>query len=262
VIPTMTIHQRVAAACFAAMSAISMLTACGEANHDNAADNRDCIGAAEDFASIVIIVPVHRGAATPSIPSSWACVLEAALERGAPISVVTSEGDPRVPLRHFTAVMTDVNANAHRDDLVAAENRVIDTATSSSASSDGNDFWAALTVSADLGAAYAGRVRILSLEPGLSDRGVIDMSMPGMSGSDAGEVARYVRRMSACGQLADAVVELDMLGFGVFPQPELPVQQRENITVIWESSLKACGAQVKSLSRTLRTNCAGIRMRR
>src|ERR1700694_5878480 len=75
--------------------------------------------------ALVIVVSVHQGAAKPSLPAAAACDVESALRAGAPISIVSAEGTPRVLMKSAKWTLNDgqpesSNPQASGDDLSAA----------------------------------------------------------------------------------------------------------------------------------------------
>lgn len=242
-----TLPARCGIAAVAGAITLATLTGCGTDHHDSIAGSAtQCTAPADQVTSVVIVASVHRGATAARLPAEWACTLKDALTRQIPISVVTSESVPQVALRQFTTAITTINPTAQHDDLVAAQNRVIGAVSAARASSEGDDLWAALTMAADL--TRGNHSTILSLDNGLSDRGALTMTTPGMSSADPADVVAYLRRTNSCGNLTGSTVELVGIGYSTPPQPPLPEQQRTSIAEIWTAALRGCGARASTFA--------------
>jgi len=194
--------------------------------------------------SLTIITPVHEGSPAPHIPAELSCVLGEALNEGAPVNVVTSEGAPQVILRGYRPDISDIEGPPHDDDLIAAQNTVIAAARSATATSDGNDLHAALSLAADLAAANGPGGVIISLDSGLTDSGVIRFTEPGMTTASPTEIATFVSATASCPHLTDTALVFYGLGYGVAPQQILTVQQRDTISGTWVEVAGTCGATV------------------
>ena len=199
--------------------------------------------------SLTLVVPVHQGAPAPAVPREWDCAMDAAIRGGLPISVVTSEGEPRVLVRSSVAEVRTDNDLVAKDDVTRAKNELILAITAASAESDGNDLLAALALAGDLSPAG----QVMSLDNGITDTGALRTVEEGMSTSiDAVDVAQNVQDNGACPTLTGVHVELYSLGYQVAPGEAISQRQRTRVTEIWSTTLQACGATttVVSLPRT------------
>jgi outer membrane protein OmpA-like peptidoglycan-associated protein len=192
--------------------------------------------------SLTLIIPVHRGAQAPDLPQQWQCAIESALTRGVPINIVTAEGKPQVVLHGFTAELTTINPDARQDDLVAAQNTVINAATRARATSPGDDLLAAQNLAADLASTSGIAGQIMSLDNGLTDTGVLRIADDGMTGASPDQVASFVTANRACANLKGKTMQYYALGFSSAPQEPLSQRQRDTISKTYVEVAKACGA--------------------
>ena len=240
-----------------AFAAVLGLTGCGGSSEaatskpgaggTTAAPPRDCVKGS----SLTMIVPVHQGAQAPALPQQWQCAIEVALLGRVPINIVTAEGKPQVVLRGFTAEIETINPEAAHDDLVAAQNTVINAAAQARASSNGNDLLAALSLAADLSPGNGRGAQILSLDSGLTDTGVVRIT-EGLSGAAPKDVASFVTTNNACPMLKGKNVHFYGLAYGAPPQESLSQYQKDTISRIWSDIATTCGAaaQAVALPRT------------
>jgi len=149
-----------------------------------------------------------------------------------------------VILRGYRPDISDIEGPPHDDDLIAAQNTVIAAARSATATSDGNDLHAALSLAADLAAANGPGGVIISLDSGLTDSGVIRFTEPGMTTASPTEIATFVSATASCPHLTDTALVFYGLGYGVAPQQILTVQQRDTISGTWVEVAGTCGATV------------------
>lgn len=238
--PTPRPQGRVAAALTAATLLITTLAGCGGTGTAPAADPGCFSGT-----GLVLVVPVHQNAQAPGVPQEWDCALDTAIRSSAPVSVVTSEGVPQVLLKEYVADISTENPLAADDDTAAAKSAVVAAVAAATATSDGNDTLAALSLAADL----APGGQILSADNGASDTGVVRTADPGMTTAiNAADVAQQVVDLGSCPAVEGQHVSLYSLGYQVAPARPISQRQRDTVTATWQLVLEACGAVVDTVA--------------
>lgn len=231
-------------AAFAALATFGLGGCAGLA--DDASGTADDAGAGQApcpvGTSLTLVVPVHQGAPAPTVPQEWRCAIEGAVDAGVPISVVTSEGAPRLALRGYVATLDDTNPETLRRDVNLAQTAVIGAVMEASAGSDGNDLLGALALAADAATAAGPGGVILSLDPGVTDTGVLRTADEGMTLAAPEDVAVFVSEHGACPALTDTEVAFYSLGYTAAPQPALSRRQVANLAGIWVAVAQSCGA--------------------
>ncbi len=238
--------QHVSRFCALAVYAIASLTACSPPTELGPAGPPCSPPAAS---ALVLVVAVHQGASSPSVPVAAACEVESAIRSTTPISVVTAEGRPRLVLRSATWSLNDgqpesANPQAYQDDLTVAHSTVLTAVQTAEASSEHHDLLAALTMAADQGRQTGSTTRVLIVDNGLSDSGAVDMTRPGMTAADPpGEVADFLAAHGGCpASLAGTSMTMYGAGYGVEPQQKLSLRQVDQVGKIWQAVIAACGA--------------------
>lgn len=244
----MNTHHRSVKALTATALLVTGVTACSTRDVDPAPPpGVPCVIDAE-VEAIAFVLPVHEGAAT-GMPRQFGCLLTTALEKGLPVRVVTSEGTPRVAVRE-DVTPDPVNPVAFEDDVAAAGARVVDQVNALTATSDGNDNWAALGLASDelasLGATGR-RALIVSRDNGNSDSGLLRIADPGMTEADPADVVRLVTDNDGCASLDGVAVTLYGVGETVAPHPALSARQRNWIADQYVAALDACGARASAV---------------
>ncbi len=228
----------------ASLAAVALLTACGGTSTPTAPQQPPRCKIPLTADSLVLVVPVHRGAAS-GLWQQVECTLEEAGSRGASVSVVTVEGEPKVLLK-TTITPTGANPSAVKANLVKQINTVNEAVNNARATSEGTDLLEALAIAADT----AANAQVISFDPGLNDRGLLDFTKLGMLGLDeAGmdEAAAHVAGDPSCRKYAGRSITLVGLGHGVEPQPALRAGQRATVGSTYATVLEACGATVQVL---------------
>lgn len=232
----------------AAALLVAGLTACGPHDASPTGEASAACTMDDEVEGLAIVLPVHQGAPT-GMPAQFACLLQTALERGLPVRVVTSEGTPRVAVRE-DVTPDSVNEVAFRDDVAAAEARVVDQVNALTATSNGNDTWAALGLAADELASVGvqgSHALIVSRDSGNSDSGVLRIADPGMTEADPADVVRLITRSGACASLDSATVTMYGVGETVAPHPALSARQRASIAEQYVAALEGCGARASDV---------------
>jgi OOP family OmpA-OmpF porin len=224
------------------------VTACGPGQDPPVEEASPSCAVHDDVRGVAIVLPVHQGSPT-GMPGQLGCLLRSALERGLPVRVVTSEGTPRVAVR-VDATPTDINPEAFRDDVTAAEASVVQQVNALTATSDGNDTWAALVLASDELASVGVEGRhalIVSRDSGGSDSGVLRIADPGMTEVEPTDVARFITRNEACGSFDGTTVQMYGVGETVAPHPALSARQRASIAELYIAALERCGARASAV---------------
>lgn len=235
------------------LSATVSLTAtgCGTASQATDAESKPT-QSCEAPSSLVVLIAVHQGAPAASLPASAQCSVDRAIAAGAPISIVTIEGKPKVLMTSRTWELNDGqpekdNPEAYADDLAAAGATVAKTVKGATASSNGNNLMTAMAMAADQ--SWSRRIgtsdaTLIVADSGYTDSGAVNMTQAGMTSADPNEVATMIKGSDSCPDLAGTRVVLTGFGYATDPQPALPLSQSKNITTIWEKTLTGCGAKV------------------
>jgi outer membrane protein OmpA-like peptidoglycan-associated protein len=86
--------------------------------------------------------------------------------------------------------------------------------------------------------------RIVVLDNGLSDRGPVDFTVPGMTEAHAGDVVAALRRRGAITRSSFAGLTVELVGLGTTvaaPQPALPARQVAALTAVYTAVVRAGG---------------------
>ncbi|GHG59014.1 hypothetical protein GCM10012320_32880 [Sinomonas cellulolyticus] len=232
-----------AAAASALAAAAAMLTGCGAP----APASAQSAGCAPAPSALAIVVAVHADAA-PGIPAEAGCLVNAALEADAPISVVAEDGAPYAVLtRHAYGIVP--GSDTHDGDLDKARTDLIRTVTTAAARTDGDNALAALALAGQLTARTDGATAgpawspaVVVVSPGLPDTGKLDLTVASMATAPAGEVADAVTAAKAVPALPGTRVLWAGLGQAAGAQQPLPAAQAGNYQAIWEAVLAKAGA--------------------
>lgn len=137
------------------------------------------------------------------------------------------------------------NPQAYQDDLTVAHSTVLTAVQTAEASSEHHDLLAALTMAADQGRQTGSTTRVLIVDNGLSDSGAVDMTRPGMTAADPGEVADFLAAHGGCpASLAGTSMTMYGAGYGVEPQQKLSLRQVDQVGKIWQAVIAACGGRL------------------
>ena len=199
--------------------------------------------------ALALVVSVHQNTPAPGVPTALKCDLEATLGAGHPVNIVGLDGDPEVVAKDGFSVSSNAkNPDARKAELVRTESAVVESVKALEASSDGADLIAGLRVAADWARSKgAPDARIVLIDSGLPDRGLLNMTIPGMIGADPAEVAEFLNSQGALNALSGMQVSLVGVGYTTSPQPPLAATHIDNVTAILKASLEDAGATVTVL---------------
>jgi outer membrane protein OmpA-like peptidoglycan-associated protein len=232
-------------AALALLAAALLLAGCGQADTPQASSNADATSCATPQ-GLVLVVGVHRNEPAPGVPVVLACPLGKAIGSRRPVAVVADDGNPFVTLSATVLPVSTANAAAWANDTRAEEDRVLAAVASAKARTPGADLLGALSVAADEArSAGIAHPTIAVIDSGLSDRGLINFTEPGMLGADPAQIARFVAAQGALPDLRGASVDLIGLGYTTAPQPPLDAAQRVEVDRIWAAVASAAGASVE-----------------
>jgi outer membrane protein OmpA-like peptidoglycan-associated protein len=192
---------------------------------------------------VVLIVGAHRDAPAPSLDSSVACLVAAAIKAGRPVILVDASGQPTVVAPRLMSVRGGTLAQ-QVSPRVAQDVRSVNAAIAGlRPGSPGVDDLAALAVAADA-ARSAGmpHAQLILLDSGLDDRGSLDFTVPGMLAAAPSEVASQLRADGNEPDLHGFTVVLVGLGYTAPPQAPLAAKWRRNVSQIWQAVVTSGGA--------------------
>ena len=194
---------------------------------------------------VVYVVPAHRNAAA-GIPLDALCAAEQAVESGKPVGDIAVEGTPRIVMpieSRKPEGNNDLSKKAARVRIVAALARAAQTAVPMT---DGTDLASALALAVDSGRSVAGatgQVQLIVTDPGLSDRGAVNLAAKGAFVAEPSEMANHVKANGQCPKLANSSVAFVGLGYGLAPQAELTIADRERVSKLWSLVVEQCGGK-------------------
>lgn len=236
-------------AAIAVLIAALPLSACGPTPYEPTACP-DGVALAES-GGLGIVVPVHRGSPSKAVTPAAVCLIKQAIATERHITVVTSEGTPKV-LLDMTFVLDHRNESRLRLSIQKAEEHVQWTIATAEASSDGNDLLTAIARAAQ--GTQTGT--IITLDNGITDAGAIQTTAPGLIYAELDDVAAAITSQGACPPLQHDVI-FDSLGATTAPQPALAVRQAEAIGGLFEAVATACGATSVTLTGSAISTAGG-----
>lgn len=197
--------------------------------------------------AVVIIAGAHANMPAAQMPVELAPLLEAAVRRGAPVTVVANDGTPAVSFQLSGYTISTANPEATRNDVDGVTSAVVGAVKNVEADADGNDLGAALAVARDqVAASQAVAASIIVIDSGLSDLGYPLMTTPGiLVAGTAKTVVEVAQRNGYLPTMPQGTsVTLVGLGYGAAPQPDLTPAQRNAVKDVWRAFLEAAGATV------------------
>ena len=228
----------------AAAAAATLITGC-----ESLAGLNATVTAVQDCGhpqGMIIIVGAHRNAPAPELGPALTCQLSRAVQAGAPVRIVVSDGQPQVidpRLEPVTGGTLAQQASPRAEQDVQRVQQVIADARPDSA---GADDLAALAVAADEARALGvPAAELVLLDSGLDDRGALNFTVPGMVAATPSEVAGQLKSTGNLPNLSGFTVVLSGIGYTAPPQVPLPARWRTNLTQIWTTVATAAGAKVQ-----------------
>ena len=196
-------------------------------------------GACAAPSSLVYVVQATDNAPTPYLHSATEGTLDAALECGAPVSVVEADGAPHALLAQGRVDPTSKLSSAEkRDQRTLLYNEVVARINAAKPSADGVDMFAALGLAGTLSSGPTPVVVIMG--PGLSDRGSYTITDEGMSLTSA-ETVMHQLTPADLPKLSNATVRWYWLWQGVGDQKPLAPRQTATIEAVYAAIIKAAG---------------------
>ncbi|MGV8896354.1 MAG: OmpA family protein [Rhodoglobus sp.] len=209
------------------------------------------VKACDAFPGVIFVVSVHANVAAPDLTPELACRLEATIEAGAPVGIVTLDGTPDVLVPPTVLDIKANNPNAEQSKIKAAEVAVIGAIHGAKADSNGSDLMGALHLAADSAATSTPKVgQLVVLTSGLPDSGALRMTDPGMTEADPQEVVDYLTQSEALQADSFKDLSVQLVGFGYVtpPQDSLSIGQSDRVKQIFTAILTAGGAEVEVVS--------------
>ncbi|WP_052207646.1 OmpA family protein [Sinomonas humi] len=244
-----------AAAALAIALAGAVLTGCSAPAPAPAGQAQDCTPAPD---SLAIVVAVHADAA-PGIPAEAGCLIEAALEHNAPISIVAEDGAPYSVQTRRTYGITP-GSDTYDLDMDNARAALIKAVSTAAARTDGDDTLAALNLAAQL-TAGAKNPAIIVDSPGLPDTTPLDLTDPALAAAAPADVTATLAAHHYIPAMTGTRILWAGLGAAAGKQAPLPAPQAANYRAIWESILAKAGATAQivpgSASGTTAPNADG-----
>ncbi len=197
--------------------------------------------------AVVIIAGAHANMPAAHVPVELAPTLEAAVGRGAPITVITNDGTPAVSFSTSGYSISTANPDATRNDIDSVTSDVIAAVDNVEADADGNDLGAALAVARDqVTTTQTAAAAIIVIDSGLADLGFPLLTTPGiLADNTATEVVEVARRNNYLPTMPPGTSVIFVgLGYGAAPQPDLTPVQRQAVKDVWRAFVEAAGAIV------------------
>lgn len=203
--------------------------------------------------SVVIVAGTHANSPRPQLSEDSAAVVRSVLAVNGTVGVVAVTGSP-APLSADELKLRPVKGpRTAQEATVRANLSQIAKAVQASPAGDGSDPWEAIHQAAGLLGANARNPRIIVIDSGLGDRGVLDFTRPGMLGAVPAEIVAHVKSLGSLPALRGVTVRLQCLGYTSAPQVALPAHLRANLTSVYTAVLTAAGGRVEVNA----TPCAG-----
>lgn len=201
--------------------------------------------ACTEHGPLVVAVSGRADVPAPDVPAVLAAALARAADEGAPVGIVSVDGDPALTLA--TSFVSDAgNENARTDDREQFVAGVAAAVREVRADTPHADVLQALRVAAD--AARAGCPSrpgtILLQDSGLQDVGALDLSRPGQLAAAPGDVAAWLRDQRELPDLQGITVVLVGLGYTAPPQEPLGARQAD-VLALWTAVIAAAGGDAQ-----------------
>ncbi|MFV3116664.1 OmpA family protein [Gordonia amicalis] len=191
---------------------------------------------------MVIVADTHANAPAPTLNEQAAGVVKDAMATGGRVTLIQVSGYPALTDLHLRDVQ---GTSAGKEAAMASNLTRIERALQKGTATDGADDFEAISRAADtLRDAKADRPAIVFTGSGLSDRGRLDFTAPGILTASPEDVSTYLKRSNALPDLRGITIYLSGIGYAAGPQEPLDAAQRANVTAIWRAVLQASGAEV------------------
>lgn len=226
--------RRSMAAAMALVTVATASAACGSPSHEQSASS--------PTDSVVIVAGTHRNAPAPQLNAETEQIIADAMINLGHVALIQVSGDPNIaPMALKEVTGTD----AGRAAIVTGNLTRIGEQLHEGNTDDGADNLEAVARARDrLRGERAEHPVIVLTGSGLSDRGRLDFTTPGMLTADPEEIASYLEQAGALPELSGITVYLVGIGYTTSPQASLDSAQRTNLVAIWQAVLEASGASV------------------
>ncbi|WP_431778240.1 OmpA family protein [Microbacterium aurantiacum] len=219
-----------------------LLTGCSTGTADDS--GTDGLAAPD---TVVIIAGAHANMPAAQVPVELAPLLESAVRRGAPVTVIANDGTPAVSFQISGYAISTANPEATNNDVDGVTGAVVAAVSDVEADANGNDLCAALAVARDqITADGAVAASIIVIDSGLSDVGYPNLTTPGIVVAGTAEtVVEVAQRNGYLPTMPHGTsVTFVGLGYGAAPQPDLTPVQRDVVKELWRTFVEAAGATV------------------
>lgn len=194
---------------------------------------------------MVIVAGTHANSPRPLLSEDSAAVVRSVLAVNGTVGVVAVTGSP-APLSADELKLRPVKGpRTAQEATVRANLSRIAKVVQASTAGDGSDPWEAIHQAAGLLGANARNPRIIVIDSGLGDRGVLDFTRPGMLGAVPAEIVAHVKSLGSLPALTGMTVRLQCLGYTSAPQVALPAHLRANLTSVYTEVLTAAGGRIE-----------------
>lgn len=195
------------------------------------------------FDAAVVVSAAHANSPVPSLDEMGAEIIDEILHANGPVDVITVSGQPSL-VDDLDLVEVEGTPRG-RDALVRKNVSAVEEAVSKPSQMDGADDLDAVAMGADrLRSTGASNPVLFYSGSGLSDRGRMAFTVPGMITADPAEVAAHLSRTGGLPVLTGITVVLSGIGYTAGPQDPLDSGQRAHVTEIWSEVLQSAGATV------------------
>jgi len=205
---------------------------------------------------VELVIGAHANQPEPVLPTSVQNRIMAAVQAERAIGVLTVEGTPRVlqpPLPMSVTGSTPDERAASDKRNAASVASLVHTARPSTA---GADLMSALLRAAETAKTAPDPVRrIVAIDNGLSDRGPVNFTVPGMTDANAKDVVSSLLKHRTITPTTFKGLTVEFVGLGTTvaaPQTKLPASQVTALTSVYSAVVKAGGGTpvVTPLERT------------
>jgi OmpA-OmpF porin, OOP family len=231
-----------------AVSTVLLLTACGQTARP--------ASAALPGAGVELVVGTHANQPAPDVPTAVRARLASAISGEKFIGVLAVEGVPRVlqpPLpMSVTGETPEARAESDRKNTQTLSNLV----RNARPATRGADLLTALLQAAKSARSAGIPIpRIVAVDNGLSDRGPLNFTVPGMTAADPKDVAASLLQKHVLDAQTFAGLTVEFVGLGTAvapPQSPLSAPQVATVSAIYSAVIEAGGgkAVVTPLARS------------
>lgn len=243
--------SRLCRAAVIGLTAATAISACSSSGSTSAASSssaqslgQTCI--TDAAAPLALVIDARSNVPKLSLPGYLDALLEAAADKGRPISVIVDDGSPQVYGAPHAFSSNAANASARQQDLETYLNKYYLGPLLSGkyhAQKAETDVLKAL----DLAASAVGPGgNIIVIDSGLQTVAPLAYQQSELLTASPSDIVTFLRSQQLLPGLQGTHVELSGIGYTAAPQPALDEAQRNNLTAQWEAIVTAGGGCVKS----------------